>query len=1425
MMEVPNTVALDRSQPIAAAADVSKQQQQLADGGGGGVRAEAGGGNAGGGGQVVKRKRGRPPKSQPNPAAAKKSKEEDEDEDVCFICFDGGSLVLCDRRGCPKAYHPACIKRDEAFFKSKAKWNCGWHICSVCEKTAHHMCFTCTYSLCKGCSKKADFVCVRDDKGFCTVCLKTIMLIENSARGNETARVDFDDKSSWEYLFKVYWVYLKGKLSLTYEEITHANNPWMRPSTTTASVEPTGSHISATGRRSITSDMEANESKRRKTYEETNGLPKEGQPTDGSKEWASKELLDFVSHMKNGDTSVLSQFDVQALLLEYIKRNNLRDPRKNTQIICDLRLKNLFGKSRVGNIEMLKLLESHFSSKEDPQKNMINIVTAAKQSDADSSTDNTLVVGNKERRNHWKSEQRTTQIKLDEYAAIDVHNMNLIYLRRNLMESLIEDSEKFHEKVVGSIVQIRISGSDQKDDMYRLVQVVGTTKVDVPYKVGDKSVDVMLEVLNLDKKETVSIDTISNQELSEDECRRLRESIRCGLVRYFTVGEIQEKATALQSVLLDDRMETEMQRLNHLRDRASGRGKKKGYPLLTKLQLLKTPEERERRLQEIPEVHSDPKMNPDYESDDTEEYFNNEHGEHVKPKYPWVSGTNKVPPQKEAESLNDPPKDTDITAQPNVEEDSSKATEKSNTPNTGKEVLGSSSSERPQNEIDCNGSTIPKCNQEAAVSSSLPTIAPESAPSFLSMMMDNPPVNEDAWHYRDPSGNVQGPFSMVQLQKWSIGGFFPAEMRIWTSREADSLLLTDAIQTQFHNYDGRWHENVTPSNKIGNQIEAVNVCNAIPSTTTIPTTSFALDSVNLEKLPDARGSSGQSSRQDWNASDYNLNCNPPTTTSVAPLTKPNESMKPFDARDIPRDIPSSAPIVSSVFTITDAALVDLPSPLPKKAGHENEKAQDAGGKEPKLLVQDSGNPPSWSTALSLVVGGAQLPETADEWGRYPPAAVKPDEWDSGRVSGYTSKPLEVPTHQVAAVHSTMDQIMHSSPQPSSQPYNNLPSWHGLGETIEFSTLAEESVSDLLAEVDAMESRNGVPSPTSRRNSFLEDLFNGSIDDFSPTADQGTRSDGFSSTADLQLHRQSNTTTVEHLAGVSQSNNSNVFDMVKRSTGLHQFSFGLETKPTGAVTIPQTTNSENMAFKWAEMGGSDLQPSRLDMIDLNDSTRLKLTRESTITKLKKRRKTIPDSWATASGGLAVTLFDSRNPVEEGSGFPNKEEEEGEFVQPEAPPPPPPPPLLPPPPPPPIPPPPLTMGLDVVESRRSGSETSNPKSSGRPSGTTSTGRHTSRSGNVGRERESQHHRRSGGDRYSTSNSPRERSHHVEDSGGYSRSGRTPWSRQSSSSSSYSRPAAPPPAAGGGGSKGQRVCKFYESGRCKKGSACHYLHPQDR
>jgi hypothetical protein len=38
-------------------------------------------------------------------------------------------------RGCPKAYHPSCVNRDEAFFRAKGRWNCGmlllWPLISV----------------------------------------------------------------------------------------------------------------------------------------------------------------------------------------------------------------------------------------------------------------------------------------------------------------------------------------------------------------------------------------------------------------------------------------------------------------------------------------------------------------------------------------------------------------------------------------------------------------------------------------------------------------------------------------------------------------------------------------------------------------------------------------------------------------------------------------------------------------------------------------------------------------------------------------------------------------------------------------------------------------------------------------------------------------------------------------------------------------------------------------------------------------------------------------------------------------------------------------------------------------------------------------------------------------------------------------------
>ncbi|KAE8672857.1 Zinc finger CCCH domain-containing protein 19 [Hibiscus syriacus] len=497
-----------------------------------------------------KRKRGKNSSTKVQAKAPSRKKAE---EDVCFICFDGGALVLCDRRGCPKAYHPACVGRDEAFFQTRGKWNCGCHLCSNCKKNAHYMCYTCTFSLCKGCIKDAVILCVRGNKGFCESYMNLVMLIERKDQENEEmTQIDFDDRGSWEYLFKDYWIDLKERLSITLDELSEPKNPWKGAAKQESPDELHG-FDDAGGFDSDNSsgNVEVTVSKRRKTRSQSKARAREGDSpstlaasgegasADENAEWASKELLEVVTNMRNGDKSVLSRMELSQLILDYIHKYKLRDHRNKSYVICDTRLKNLFGKPRVGHIEMLNLLDPHiFFTEEDSQTDDFqgSVVDAeANQLEADWNSDALTKTGkDKKRKNRKKGDSRGLQSNVDDYASIDMHNINLIYLRRNLVEELLEDTETFHDKVVDSFVRIRISGAGQKQDLYRLVQVVGPSKVAEPYRAGKRTTDFLLEILNLNKTEAVSIDIISNQEFTEDECKRLRQSIKCGLINRLT---------------------------------------------------------------------------------------------------------------------------------------------------------------------------------------------------------------------------------------------------------------------------------------------------------------------------------------------------------------------------------------------------------------------------------------------------------------------------------------------------------------------------------------------------------------------------------------------------------------------------------------------------------------------------------------------------------------------------------------------------------------------------------------------------------------------------------------------------------------------------------------------------------------------------
>uniref|UniRef100_A0A804QWH9 Zinc finger CCCH domain-containing protein 19 n=1 Tax=Zea mays TaxID=4577 RepID=A0A804QWH9_MAIZE len=799
-----------------------------------------------------RRKRGRP--SSKVQGVVKPSVKRKDEEEVCFICFDGGDLVICDRRGCPKAYHPSCVNRDDDFFKSKGRWNCGWHICSNCQKPARHMCYTCTFSLCKACMKDAKFSCVRENKGFCDTCMNTVMLIENREEAADPMEVDFDDKGSWWYLFKDYWLNLKTNLSLTVEEISAAksrksgelpdtNDEVNSESSSGRNLESNtskkrgrkrskqaaineGSEGKASTRKSAKRDLsgihdvqtssgkKVRKLSRRSLSSQHSSKDSEsvGTSTSSAEEdsWASKELINFVAHVRNGDKSVISRYDVQPLLLDYIKRNKLRDPRRKSQIICDSLLQSLFAKERVGHFEMLKLLESHFFMSEvspiDADENHGGVVDPDPSQDADGNSEASVVMSSEKRRKSRKYDLRH-QPNLDDYAAIDNHNIGLMYLRRNLMEELIGDVDTFDEKVVGSFVRIKIPGTGQRQDIYRLVQIVGTGRSAEKYKYGKRTTDITLEILNLDKREAVTIDIISNQEFTEEECKRLRQSIKYGFIPRLTVGEVQEKARVLQTLKVNDWIESEKMRLGHLRDRASDMGYRKDLrECVEKLRLLSTPEERARRLNEELEIHADPAMDPYYESPEEQEQeiekssFNKSRGSFLRKDgnpVPPGKGDGRNAAQRDSKTNWESNRNTWAESSSHMESplprrstfssqgESAGYTSKSESPNTGAQTVKLEGTTRSAPQGSPGASSGILANN---ICSGAKT-APQSAIN----------ESEKIWLYMDPSNKIQGPFSIIQLRKWNSNGYFPPSLKIWKASEKqdDSILLTDALAGKF----------------------------------------------------------------------------------------------------------------------------------------------------------------------------------------------------------------------------------------------------------------------------------------------------------------------------------------------------------------------------------------------------------------------------------------------------------------------------------------------------------------------------------------------------------------------------------------------------------------------------------------------------
>lgn len=681
----------------------------------------------------------------------------------------------------------------------------------------------------------------------------------------------------------------------------------------------------------------------------------------------------------------------------------------------------------------------------------------------------------------------------------------------------------------------------------------------------------------------------------------------------------------------------------------------------------------------------------------------------------------------------------------------------------------------------------------AGRSESASGVASEVAPSPLSTgtgQSVNDAEIHKIWHYQDPTGKTQGPFTMVQLRRWNGCGHFPADLQIWRidERQEDSILLIEALNGNYNKQEPRISSdkriiNLNGSGEASPTQRDINIAEDSPnckerlcsppklnsedtnkvvqgltsSEGRIITVAEVWDSLNDDaplsltqppqlccstQLPSnqdrtsLQGNESQECRQD------NGNLRLLGFTEVVP--PPNNGHNGIEKRSNgdthPGHLsgqncdavsgPNTFSLEKSVETSQENKGINLSIAPSAAVRSHNEKVDENAERDRQSMPSNlpAQDPaPTWSSTPSLVAEVTIAKGVTERWGDgYSSVPSKPVDEWDSTIGSGTS----LRSTDIPGNNSSPTLSAHPTIMGSSQTHQPLPlesSWQAIvNDTNDFASLGEESVSDLLAEVEAMENA-GLPSPTSAMK-CNHDLNDDSKNDcFSPI-------EGFDPTTGL-VKSEVFTSTVDLIvtsqptitAGEPCSADSNG-DLADARRTSHKHSTS-SAEPQRGVKQQGEGNAGN---HWKSGPGSELP---------------RISPPQTTWQLP---GISPRAWEAVQGS---SHWDGTN---HGHTNMDWEARQGQY-------------------------------------QRTGSF-------GAASG----------SGSPGIWSDQQ--RYSGGSNRYTS--PRERGFQGTDQG-YGRNSRGAWS---SSSRQYS---------GGGGyrrqpPKGQRVCKYYENGYCRRGASCSFFHP---
>ncbi|KAK1275582.1 hypothetical protein QJS04_geneDACA009940 [Acorus gramineus] len=756
----------------------------------------------------------------------KRRKKEEIAEDYCFVCKDGGLLLVCDYKDCLKAYHPQCVGKDNSFIDTKRHYSCDWHSCFLCHKRSHFRCFVCPRSVCRACIENSEFVCTREGKGFCAHCLKLAKLIEENADvDSDGGKVDFKDTETYEFLFLDYWVIVKEKESITLEEICNASallkNNQNYESGFDLYKDPEEEDVISAG-----DDIEIYKDDGISFLEKPRGshgrkmmtLKKSGSLKREFIGWASKELAEFLTSIGKDIEKPLTQLEVSDIIKEYVRSNNLHHPNKKKKaIICDARLYSIFKKKTLNRRKVEELLERHFSDYQESEDDFLfgaeedNYATTNKRqkgSDLDF-TDHGL------KRNGYKKKVSGTPKSC--YAAVVSKNIKKVYLKQSLVKKLLKTPETFESKVVDSFVRIKCDRMDIyiPRNSHQLVQVIGINKGSETYKIGGTSTDIIFRVSDVLKD--IRILMLSDDDFTEEECEDLRQRVKDGLLKRPLLVDLEKKARNLHADITNHWIETEILVLQNQIDRANEKGwRRELYEFMERKQLLTTESERARLLNELPEVVADEAVEPKDATDspvqgelegqeavssetavervDKGSTFNRMISNFLSESgVAWNEKSSIGEVKGEEQPLNEDRQSDGVEAASSKGLIESELNEVEQLLNEEKQ----SNAERTIIDIDNSDEDV----NNIRITNETPVIELDDDDVDDHTVSDEKPVSVyvddlcEIWHYRDPFGKVHGPFMMKYLRRWKERNYFKDDFKVWKTgqSEEEAVLLIDAL--------------------------------------------------------------------------------------------------------------------------------------------------------------------------------------------------------------------------------------------------------------------------------------------------------------------------------------------------------------------------------------------------------------------------------------------------------------------------------------------------------------------------------------------------------------------------------------------------------------------------------------------------------